>query len=103
MRCGGASPGSGGIADDIDAAVEAGELPEPASTESLYVGQGVPFELLEDVPWHAMKGAQVAEDLLRSVPVRWRLDVAHVVEGVIELRASGTRGIAGGNVEGGAV
>lgn len=80
----------GGLGDAIVAEAEASFLGSSPGEEVLFRGEPVPDDILMQFPWFDVVDSESAEAALRAVPLRWRLDMAHVLEDLISDLAEGT-------------
>lgn len=73
----------GGVADSITDELRLDPDTRGGGRESDHVGEPIPESVLASFPWEETIDVDSAERALRQVPVRWRLDVAHVIEDLL--------------------
>ncbi|MGC5225157.1 hypothetical protein ACPW96_21520 [Micromonospora sp. DT81.3] len=72
----------GGIGESI--ADEVGKFRIDPDEESRYEAQPLPMEVIDRFGWNNIADADSAEIELAKVPLRWRLDMADVIDDVID-------------------
>lgn len=73
----------GGVADSIAEALDAEDDALTGPDEREFENQAVPDGVLAAFPWADVVDVKSAEVALWRAPLRWRLDIAHVIEDLI--------------------
>ena len=74
----------GGPVDDLIAEAERGFVGASDAEEAVFREERVPDDVIVLFPWGQVVDPDSAEAALRKVPLRWRLDLAQVVEDLVE-------------------